>query len=518
MEVFIGPGIDVPKRSPSPSPSTGPLSRTPQSLPSPTLSPAAAGTNPPTAVSSPSLTKSTGYFLVVDDNVDNRDMLERRLTRKGHTVMTVASGEAALNVLDPNSPNYRPVDMVLLDVMMPGMDGIETLSRIRQTYSQLQLPVIMVTAKDSNQDMLQAFDLGANDYITKPIDFDVALARIQNQLLTVKAVRSQVIQQAAPPITHASPTLSSPALPIDPAPSPPPPISFRPPAPMAEMQRDRLNGRYQVVQVLTKDIFSQLLIAKDMQQPEQPLYFLKKIYLTRLPLNTNTNISKDQAVEFLNQEIGRLQAISPNASISTLVTSFIQDDAFFTVQNFVDGDLLTTYFQTHGPLSFTQTVPLFKEIFSMVDFIHRNQIIHGEIHAHHLVRRRADDRLILIDLGLTQRVLNYLTPNAVAEIGFIQGYMPPEQCEGQLLFSSDVYALGMLILQALTGKTPEYINRDVVTGELKWRELTDVDDKTANVIRKMVCQNYAERYAYPEQASKDLLFQWYTLRFKRSLS
>lgn len=284
------------------------------------------------------------------------------------------------------------------------------------------------------------------------------------------------------------------------------------------MRRDRLNDRYAVVQVLTTDIFSQLLLAKDIQQPDQPLYFLKKINLSRLPLDDSGGISKRQVIEFLQQEMGRLQAVSQNAYISTLVDSFIQDDAFFTVQNFVEGELFANACQHQGPLSFTQAVPLFKEIFGAVDFIHQHRVAHGEIHAHHLVHRQSDDRLVLVDLGLTQRVLNYLTPNAVADIGFIQGYMPPEQCEGQLLFSSDVYALGMLMLQAMTGKTPEYINRDVVTGELKWRELADVDDKTAGVIQKMVYQNYAERYVYPEQASKDLLFQWYTLRFKRTLS
>lgn len=514
MEVFLG---QQPKTSAKAPPSSTNVTAS-------TVSP------PSTVIPVPSRVDGVGTLLVVDDNVDNRDMLKRRLTRKGHTVMAVESGEAALEVVSPSHPNFQPIDMVLLDVMMPGMDGIETLQRIRQTYSQLQLPVIMVTAKDSNQDMLRAFDLGANDYITKPIDFDVAIARIQNQLLTVQTVRVQAAQQGVstsptsppPPTPPSSPTVTPPPAPVAPkvnpaAFRPPAQPAFRPPAPVAEMQRDRLNGRYEIAQVLTKDIFSELLIVKDMEQRDHPLYFLKKINLTRLPLG-HQGTTKYQVIEFLEQDKTRLKAMSQNAYISTLVDSFTQNDAFFTVQEFVDGSLLADDLQKRGPLSFTQAVPLLKDLFGTVDFIHQQRVAHGEIHARHLVRRKSDDRPVLIDLGLTQRILNYLTPNAVAEIGFIQGYMPPEQCEGQLLFSSDVHALGMLVLQALTGKTPEYINRDVVTGELKWRELTDVDDKTASVIQKMVCQNYAERYAYPEQASKDLLFQWYTLRFKRSLS
>ena len=227
MEVFLG-------QTQSSAPSRSTPSSANQAAPAASRS--AAFTSPPAPIASPaplaaiSPTPSAamdgvGTFLVVDDNADNRDMLKRRLTRKGHTVTAVDSGEAALDALDPSSANYQPVDMVLLDVMMPGMDGIETLQRIRQTYSQLQMPVIMVTAKDSNQDMLRAFDLGANDYITKPIDFDVAIARIQNQLLTVQAVRLQASQQApAAPAAPAAP----PAPVASPAPAP---VTSSPPTP-----------------------------------------------------------------------------------------------------------------------------------------------------------------------------------------------------------------------------------------------------------------------------------------------
>ena len=125
---------------------------------------------------------------------------------------------------------------------------------------------------------------------------------------------------------------------------------------------------------------------------------------------------------------------------------------------------------------------------------------------------------MLIDFGLTQRILARLMTDTSSQTEYIQGYMPPEQCQGHLLRSSDVYALGMLMLHALTGKSAEYIDRDAVSGELKWQEWLDLDDKTAQVIDKMVRQNHLQRYAYPEQASKDLLFQWYSVRFKRKLS
>ena len=79
------------------------------------------------------------------------------------------------------------VDLVLLDVMMPGMGGIETLRQLRQSRSVSELPVIMVTAKDSSEDVVEALDAGANDYVTKPVDFAVALARIRTQVTARRA-------------------------------------------------------------------------------------------------------------------------------------------------------------------------------------------------------------------------------------------------------------------------------------------------------------------------------------------
>ncbi|HVQ14434.1 MAG TPA: response regulator, partial [Vicinamibacterales bacterium] len=121
-------------------------------------------------------------LLVVDDEPLNRDALQRRLARVGYRVLTADSGAAALEIA-----SAQRVDLVLLDVMMPGIDGIETLRRLRQSRSLSELPVIMVTAKDGSDDVIEALDAGANDYITKPVDFAVAQARIRTQLTARRA-------------------------------------------------------------------------------------------------------------------------------------------------------------------------------------------------------------------------------------------------------------------------------------------------------------------------------------------
>lgn len=115
--------------------------------------------------------------LIVDDELVNRDMLSRRLEKRGYPSVLAASGQEALDTLAG-----QPVSAVLLDVQMPGMSGLDVLRIIRERWAPAELPVLMVTAKDQSEDVVTALDLGANDYITKPIDFPVVMARLRTQL------------------------------------------------------------------------------------------------------------------------------------------------------------------------------------------------------------------------------------------------------------------------------------------------------------------------------------------------
>ena len=131
----------------------------------------------------PSPATSGGRVLVVDDTPANREMLSRRLARQGYSVDTAPEGATALRMLDE-----RPYDVVLLDVMMPGMNGLDVLRTIRLTRAPTELPVIMATAKDSSHDVVEALELGASDYVTKPLDFPVVLARVRTQLAVKRGV------------------------------------------------------------------------------------------------------------------------------------------------------------------------------------------------------------------------------------------------------------------------------------------------------------------------------------------
>jgi diguanylate cyclase (GGDEF)-like protein len=116
-------------------------------------------------------------LLVVDDIADNRNILARRFQKRNFEIVEADCGMTALELIAANS-----FDAILLDVMMPDMSGLEVLRRIRSGYSPETLPVIMVTANNQSADVVEALELGANDYVSKPVEFAVALARVRAQV------------------------------------------------------------------------------------------------------------------------------------------------------------------------------------------------------------------------------------------------------------------------------------------------------------------------------------------------
>jgi signal transduction histidine kinase len=116
-------------------------------------------------------------LLIVDDNEMNREVLVRRLARHGYECVEAVGGREALELLEK-----EPFDLALFDIMMPEVSGLDALAKVRETRSLADLPVIMVTAKSQRDDVVAALELGANDYVTKPVDFPVLLARVKTHL------------------------------------------------------------------------------------------------------------------------------------------------------------------------------------------------------------------------------------------------------------------------------------------------------------------------------------------------
>jgi CheY-like chemotaxis protein len=126
-------------------------------------------------------------ILVVDDQPINVQLLKRKLEREGMTVATAYSGKEALDLVAADKP-----DLILLDVMMPEMDGIEVCQRLQSEDENKSIPIIFITARTSKEGKIEGLGVGAVDYITKPIDLDETLARVQTQLRFVSINRELV--------------------------------------------------------------------------------------------------------------------------------------------------------------------------------------------------------------------------------------------------------------------------------------------------------------------------------------
>lgn len=136
--------------------------------------------------------------LIIDDNVVNVKVIDIRLKKKGVITTCLTDSTKAIDYIKEND-----YDLVLLDVIMPEVSGLDILKWVRENYSAMQLPVIMATAKVENQDLIEAMKVGANDYITKPIDFQIAWARIETHI-TIKRFNDEVERKRKESLKAAS--------------------------------------------------------------------------------------------------------------------------------------------------------------------------------------------------------------------------------------------------------------------------------------------------------------------------
>jgi len=130
-------------------------------------------------------------ILIVDDNPENRDIFRARLARHGYEILTASDGEEALTTARATRP-----DLILLDIMMPKVDGIEVCRRLKADPAFPFTPIIMVTARADTKDIVAGLEAGGDEYLTKPVDQGALVARVKS-MLRIKALQDTVQEQAA---------------------------------------------------------------------------------------------------------------------------------------------------------------------------------------------------------------------------------------------------------------------------------------------------------------------------------
>lgn len=265
------------------------------------------------------------------------------------------------------------------------------------------------------------------------------------------------------------------------------------------MSRQIIGSRYQILQHLGGGGFGQTFLAEDLHLPGHPRCVVKRLQ----PRQTDA-INLDSARRLFNAEAEALYVLGNHDQIPRLLAHFEEDEQFYLAQEFVEGALLSAEIQVGRQLSESKTAAIIQDILTTLCAVHDRHVIHRDVKPSNLIRRASDSKIVLIDFGAVKQISSQpLYPqephSMTVAIGSL-GYMPNEQLAGHPCLSSDIYAVGILALQALTGLDPKRIPKDPRTSELMWHELTSVQPEFARVIDKMVRYDHRQRYPSAHEA------------------
>ncbi|HEY9698135.1 MAG TPA: serine/threonine-protein kinase [Trichocoleus sp.] len=264
-----------------------------------------------------------------------------------------------------------------------------------------------------------------------------------------------------------------------------------------------LASRYQIVRVLGSGGFSETYVAVDLLRPGKPQCVVKQLRV----FSDNPNTLK-QAQRLFAIEAETLERLGRHEQIPQLLASFDENDEFYLVQEYVEGHPLVMEILPRRAMSEAKVVKLLHDLLNVLSFVHSQGVIHRDLKPSNIIRRQADDKLILIDFGVAKRITNQLAESSNTKFTIAvgtPGYMPSEQSAGRPHFNSDIYALGMIAIEALTGESPHTFNQNPKTGEIRWRQQAEfVDSKLATILDRMVHHDFMQRYRSVQDVQLDL--------------
>jgi serine/threonine-protein kinase len=254
-----------------------------------------------------------------------------------------------------------------------------------------------------------------------------------------------------------------------------------------------LGGRYRVLQALGEGGLAKTYIAEDRHRPGHP-----KCAVKFLKPASNAPDFLPIARRLFNKEAEILEKLGQHDRIPRLLAYFEENQEFYLVQEFIEGHTLSTELLPGSCWSESKVIQMLQDVLQTLEFVHSYGVIHRDIKPNNLIRRQKDGRLVLIDFGAVKQVRDprittrtLLTQKTIS-IG-TPGYMPTEQVRGKPRLNSDIYALGMVAIQALTGVDPLYLEEDT-DGEVIWQNRTEVSDELAAILTNMVRYHFKDRY------------------------
>ncbi|MCL1472359.1 serine/threonine-protein kinase [Argonema antarcticum] len=264
-----------------------------------------------------------------------------------------------------------------------------------------------------------------------------------------------------------------------------------------------LRERYQIIRLLGSGGFGATFVAEDRDLPGKPQCVVKQLKSKDIdpPL-------LQTARRLFDTEAQVLYRLGKHDRIPQLLAHFEENQEFYLVQEFIEGEDLSQELTPDKQLSEAEIIVFLQDILEVLTFVHQQNVIHRDIKPSNLIRRRSDGKFVLIDFGAVKEISTLITNAKGQTSGTIligsSGYMPNEQLGGKPRFNSDIYALGMTAIQALTGVSPDELKEDPETGEISWRESAQVSKQLAAILDKMVRSHFRDRYQSAPEVLNDL--------------
>jgi serine/threonine protein kinase len=260
-----------------------------------------------------------------------------------------------------------------------------------------------------------------------------------------------------------------------------------------EILGQKLAGRYKIIKLLGSGGFGETYVAEDTQRPGNPQCVVKQLR----PVSNNPQLWKLARRLFIT-EAETLERLGKHDQIPQLLAHFEEGEEFYLVEELIVGHPLIQELPLVIPLSEAKVIAILRDLLPVLEFVHSQGVIHRDIKPENIIRRQLDDKLVLIDFGAVKEIRTQLSEgeektNLTIGIG-TKGYMPIEQCAGSPKFNSDIHAVGMIAIQALTVTPPHQLESNPETGEIIWEDKAQVSPELAAVIRKMVHSNFRDRY------------------------
>jgi len=360
-------------------------------------------------------------LLVVDDDEMNRHMLSRRLQRQGYTVVVAKDGIEALQLIRQQS-----FDLVVLDVMMPGISGLEVLKIVRKNRSVTELPVIMATALDSSQDIVEALEIGANDYVTKPLDFPVVLARVQAQLHMKRLAQGPEESPRLVPTPHN----------------------------LAEVGPGTIIGdKYRLESLIGAGAAGAVYKATHQVLSSQVAVKV---------LKTTAATTPEQRARFQREGIAACRIHHPNA-VSVTDFGVTPEGITYLVMELLEGYSLADELNSAGTLTLGRCTEILMPICAVLTEAHEQGIIHRDLKPANIFlhQTRHAEIVKVVDFGIA-KILDdeggAAGEQQLTLIGHVLGtpaYMAPERLQNKLYDGrADVYSLGIMLYRMLGGRLP----------------------------------------------------------------